>query len=251
MNAMIVSLLLINIDMSNYKSNIGDASHRIKLSPDGASLVQATLAYVGGNPVSFIDPLGLVTIVVIDNTGLGHMGVLVGDDPTGLNGNRTLYDPGGGYKHKTNDNPTGSSPSGGVFTNNDFSFFDYIQYHIDDSAPNPEVWVYIFDTTPEQEKAMKNKMDTGGSSSGWCAISVRDVLKVTEPFKDIGSFKLPSGGKSAMDVLVEQKKGQRMTGQEYLKQNPVDVGGSGSPVPKSHPDLTILCNPGADGTCPK
>jgi len=44
MNAMIVSLL-INIDMSIYKLNIGDASHRIKPSPDGASLVQATLAH--------------------------------------------------------------------------------------------------------------------------------------------------------------------------------------------------------------
>ena len=43
MNAMIVSFL-INIDMSNHRLNIGDASHRIKPSPDGASLVQATLA---------------------------------------------------------------------------------------------------------------------------------------------------------------------------------------------------------------
>jgi len=43
MNVMIASFL-INIDMSSYKLNISDASHRIKLSPDGASLVQATLA---------------------------------------------------------------------------------------------------------------------------------------------------------------------------------------------------------------
>jgi len=43
MNAMIASFL-INVDMSNYKPNISDASHRIKPSPDGASLVQATLA---------------------------------------------------------------------------------------------------------------------------------------------------------------------------------------------------------------
>jgi len=30
-------------EMSNHKPDIGDASHRIKPSPDGASLVRATL----------------------------------------------------------------------------------------------------------------------------------------------------------------------------------------------------------------
>jgi len=43
MNAMIV-LSLTDIDMLNTESNISDAPHRIKPSPDGASLVQATLA---------------------------------------------------------------------------------------------------------------------------------------------------------------------------------------------------------------
>jgi len=70
MNAMIVSLLA-NIDMSNYILNIGDASYRIKLSPDGASLVQATLA---------------VGEVWTKDLGNGLTSVVRADDGTGVIG---------------------------------------------------------------------------------------------------------------------------------------------------------------------
>jgi len=39
-----------NIDMSNNKLNISDATHRTKRSPDGASLIQATLAVASRTP---------------------------------------------------------------------------------------------------------------------------------------------------------------------------------------------------------
>jgi len=74
MNAMIASLLT-TIDTSNYKLNIGDAPHRIKLSPDGASLVQATLAVIGGYLAYKLIRAVVVSVVATPFAGAASLAV--------------------------------------------------------------------------------------------------------------------------------------------------------------------------------
>jgi RHS repeat-associated protein len=188
-------------------------------------------AYVGGNPVRFVDLLGLATIVVVDNAGLGHVGVLVGD-PTGIN-SRTLYDPNGSYRHNGE-----QRPSGDTFTNHDFSFYDYLTYQTDTSdKENLDVYVYVFDTTSEEEKKIKTRiMNQGGGGFMGCAVSSSSVLNGIGPFEGLGWYLWPSSTKNALDAIVKKGSGNRMTAQKYISSNPFDAAGVESGVP-NHPPL--------------
>jgi RHS repeat-associated protein len=190
-------------------------------------------AYVGGNPVSFVDPLGLATVVVVDTAGFGHASVLVGD-PSGLE-TRALYDPNGGYRYHQQ-----QRPSGDLFYGHDFSFYDYIVYQIGTSSDPPEVYVYIFDTTLAEETIIKKRMeDQGGGGFFGCVSSTSGAIGGIGPFSDLGWNITPSGVKNALDSIVTNGTGQRLTGQEYLQANPYDAAGVESLTP-IQPPLTIV-----------
>ncbi|MDH6169445.1 RHS repeat-associated protein [Variovorax boronicumulans] len=128
--------------------------------------------YVSSNPLRFTDPLGLTTTVVINTNGIGHAGVQVGSGS-----NAVLYDPGGSFR----DDIKGS---GDALYGRDANLDKFIKYQKEDGR---NVDVITYDTTPEEEEAIKNRIeDQGGCIPFSCALCTGSVLQGIGPFKDLG-----------------------------------------------------------------
>ena len=138
--------------------------------------------YVGGNPVSFVDPRGLATTVVINNNDpvIGtHAGVVVGSGS-----NAVLYDPGGSYRNA-------EKGSGDALYGRDVNLNDYVNYQRKDGS---DVQTYMFPTTPAQEAAIKARIENNGSHGpGYCAADTSKALDGIGPFKGLGISITPSG----------------------------------------------------------
>jgi hypothetical protein len=190
-------------------------------------------AYVGGNPVSFIDPLGLATVVMIDGTYFnyndihtGHAGLLIGD-PTGMS-SRLLYDPNGHYPAKDQFGET-IQASNRSFSTRQFNFINYLQFHLNDNVGNlSNVKVYIFDTTPEEEALIIARIDNpeGDSCGGVlaCATCTAAALQGIGPFRNMPSnlanaITRPSVLGSYLDTLVGTQ--HRVDGDGNPTGNPV------------------------------
>jgi hypothetical protein len=222
--------------MAHARALVARTTSRKVASKTEASVSGQTIyGYVLQDPVNFIDPFGLATIVVIDNAGTGHVGVLVGD-PTGQTRNRLgekesriLYDPNGRYEPTTVKGEPGRGTSDAMI-NNDFNLLRYIRYQNDNSSGiiygGSDVYVYVFDTTPEDEILIANKIYTMPSTSWWpvCAENSAIVLKVIDLFKNLDTKNSPGNVKRQLDDLVKAGKGTTQTAQDYLKNNTFDPG---------------------------
>jgi RHS repeat-associated protein len=138
--------------------------------------------YVKGNPISFIDPRGLETTIVINNNDpvIGtHAGVEVGTGKDAV-----LYDPGGSYHND-------EKGSGDALYGRGVNLNDYINYQKKDGS---DVQTYTFPTTPSEEAAIKARIENNGSRGpGFCAADTSKALKGIGPFKNLGISVTPSG----------------------------------------------------------
>ncbi|TLY91260.1 MAG: RHS repeat protein [Gammaproteobacteria bacterium] len=150
-----------------------------------------TYAYALGNPISLVDSRGLDAWVIINNNGWWgtHAGLYVDS------GERALYDPGGSYRDA-------EKGSGDALYGSYADISDYIKYEKQDG---PDVEVFHFPTTPQQDKQIIDKIQQqGGCQPLFCTVCVSRVLRGIGPFKNLGLSRTPAG--LARDLRALQKK---------------------------------------------
>lgn len=154
--------------------------------------------YVANNPLNATDPSGLTTTVIIvydpGPFGVGsygsHSAVYIdnGGDPI-------LYDPAGSYSA---DHQCGS---GQTCSGTDADSKKFRNYHEKNGST---VKMFMFDTTPEEEKQIAKNIDIhGGANPFYCTISVVDVLKGVGPFKDLKPTYFPGSLANQLQQLQQ------------------------------------------------
>jgi len=141
-------------------------------------------AFVTGQPVSFVDPFGLKTTVIITTDPFwlwilpilydSHAAVMVDN-----NGDPVLYDPNGTYV------PPDMIMRGEEFFTNEFvNLSDYLNYHSESGSTHITL-IYFF-TTYEQEQEIVKRIYRMPKAGGLeCATYVTSVLDGIGPFENL------------------------------------------------------------------
>jgi RHS repeat-associated protein len=126
-------------------------------------------AYVGGRPVTRVDPAGLDSTLITTYNGSDwgtHSALIIGET--------TLYDPAGGYQG----NQPGESIRGedGIFRGpKEWDRPSYEQYHKDDGD---RITYTRIPTTPAQEIELRKRAEAEGDKRGFsCGRSVAEVIR--------------------------------------------------------------------------
>ena len=156
---------LTRFGVRDYNPNIGRWVQRDPIKFQGGDT--NLYAYVGNDPVNFIDPSGLLSqiITIYDNGIATHSALLI----TNANG-AYLYDPSGSYSTGKG----GRRGSGDTFVDEDASLSKFIKYHQNNGST---VKIQNINTTLKQEQQIISAIENiGGGGFLGCASSVSKAL---------------------------------------------------------------------------
>ena len=150
--------------------------------------------YARNDPANYVDPTGLITVVVISQAPSGssafgeHAAVSVSNS-----GDPVLYDPGGSYR-------AGARGSGDAFYGAEADLRAFLRFQRRDRDIVRRI---KFRTTPEQEAQIAKRISqVGGKQGGFCAVGVSQVLDGIGPFSQLGApFYFPSSLGDALEGL--------------------------------------------------
>lgn len=153
-------------------------------------------AYASSNPISYVDPTGLATTIIITSDyGIGSHAALYTDH--GFENGPFIYDPAGSYPGA---NPNiDARGSGDLFTDKDASLSAYTAFQ---RSTGSNVTTYTFDTTPDQEAAIEKATEVeGGAQPFFCADHVSNAIRGIGPFISLPHYYRPGGLGSALGGL--------------------------------------------------
>jgi RHS repeat-associated protein len=189
-----------------------NAGRFISEDPTGFSAGNNFYQYVLNDPLNSIDPLGLDTTVIIVYDKIGgitvgtHAAVLIDNDGRG---NPILYDPAGDYRAK---NHCGEGDACGGFQeeypglggNPDADLGRYKKFQ---EKKGSTVKVFVFPTTPQEEKQIADRIDKiGGAAPFFCAASVSNALKGIGPFKNLKGSMSPGNLADQLNNILNPPK---------------------------------------------
>lgn len=155
----------------NYYRDMDPATGRyVQSDPLGLEGGLSTYSYVGANPLSAVDPLGLATYLITTYDVIA--GVRYGShSATYIDGEHGeapfLYDPSGSFGGDTR-------PAGGVFEGDEADLRAYVQFH---RISGSEVVITRMSTTKINEKVIKDRAMSIGDPRGFsCASSTSTAL---------------------------------------------------------------------------
>jgi len=170
--------------------------------PQGFEEGEDFYTYVLNSLPNSIDPSGLKTTVVIiyDNGWFGfvygsHAALYIdnGGDPI-------LYDPAGGYAPKHN---CGSGQACDGYAA-DLSKF---KKHHQGGADFHSIQFFTFDTTPEEEKQIAERIkEIGGAAPLFCAASVSGAISGIGPFKKLKGDMAPGNLAAELNNILNPPK---------------------------------------------
>jgi RHS repeat-associated protein len=153
------------------------------------------------DPVNFVDPSGLETVVITVNGGIlptsDHAAVRVDNA-----GDPIIYDPGGSYRSATRG-------SGDAFYGSEADLEPFIDYQTSDGS---EVTLHRFRTTPEEETEIAKRIhEQGGRLPLLCARGTSQAISGIGPFMNLGSYLTPGGLAAGLDALCKPDICERQT----------------------------------------
>jgi len=139
-------------------------------------------AYVGNDPINYLDVAGTDSVSIITNYdgGVGHTALYL----VRSNGEKVLYDPAGAYA------PSRQAGSGDALYNDEANLADYIRFHGENGE---DIRVQTIDISEEEgETILDNVVFQGGGAPFQCTSLVCSALTGTSLEEDVDGSIIPS-----------------------------------------------------------